>query len=161
MLAKDLYSGTSGPTNEVKAVGVNWIVKAKHVALPIDIMDGISEEYATKDAVSYSTNEILTGGTWIDGKPIYRIVLDSTTAISSGAVSIDVASLHIESLVRMDGFFRVTGSPRYAKFPLQMYVHSSGNGMYLTMDEGNTKLLGNIDYSATQGYQIILEYTKA
>ena len=38
-------------TTEVKAVGVNWIVKAKHVALPIDIMDGISEEYATKDYV--------------------------------------------------------------------------------------------------------------
>ena len=119
------------------------------------------ESEGVADCLSYSTTEQPTGGTWIDGKPIYRIVLDSTTAISTGDVSIDVASLHIESLVRMDGFFRVTGSPRYAKFPLQMYVHSSGNGMYLTMDDGNTKLLGNIDYSATQGYQIILEYTKA
>lgn len=129
-----------------------------------EVTDGVMNPVtsnAVADCLSYSTTEQPTGGTWIDGKPIYRIVLDSTTAISSGAVSIDVASLHIESLVRMDGFFRVTGSPRYAKFPLQMYVHSSGNGMYLTMDEGNTKLLGNIDYSATQGYQIILEYTKA
>lgn len=48
-------NGRSGATTEVKAVGVNWIVKAKHVALPIDIMDGISEEYATKDYVTDAT----------------------------------------------------------------------------------------------------------
>ena len=47
-------------TTEVKAVGVNWIVKAKHVALPIDIMDGISEEYATKDYVDAQTTEVST-----------------------------------------------------------------------------------------------------
>ena len=47
----DSVNNAGDATNEVKAVGVNWIVKAKHVALPIDIMDGISEEYATKDYV--------------------------------------------------------------------------------------------------------------
>ncbi len=40
-----------GDTTEVKSVGVNYFVKAKHVALPIDIMDAISEEYATKEYV--------------------------------------------------------------------------------------------------------------
>lgn len=43
------YEG--GATAEVKSVGVNYFVKAKHVALPIDIMDAISEEYVSKDRV--------------------------------------------------------------------------------------------------------------
>lgn len=31
-----------------------------------------------QDASSYSTTETLTGGTWIDGKPIYRKVIEVT-----------------------------------------------------------------------------------
>ena len=42
-------SGRYGATTEVKSVGVNYFVKAKHVALPIDIMDAISEEYVSND----------------------------------------------------------------------------------------------------------------
>lgn len=42
-------SGRSGNTTEVKSVGVNYFIKAKHVALPIDIMDAISEEYVSND----------------------------------------------------------------------------------------------------------------
>lgn len=49
--ASDISSGRHGDTTEVKSVGVNYFVKAKHVALPIDIMDAISEEYATKEYV--------------------------------------------------------------------------------------------------------------
>ena len=41
----------SGNTTEVKSVGVNYFIKAKHVALPIDIMDAVSEVYATKEYV--------------------------------------------------------------------------------------------------------------
>lgn len=40
--------GRYGATTEVKSVGVNYFIKAKHVALPIDIMDAVSEIYATK-----------------------------------------------------------------------------------------------------------------
>jgi hypothetical protein len=34
---------------------------------------------------SYSTTETLTGGTWIDGKPIYRKVIQGTTSATVGA----------------------------------------------------------------------------
>ena len=38
------------------------------------------------DANSYSTDEIKTGGTWIDGKPIYRKVIN-LDFVNSGGVS--------------------------------------------------------------------------
>lgn len=34
-------SGRTGNTTEVKAIGVNYIIKAKHVAMPTDFMDAI------------------------------------------------------------------------------------------------------------------------
>ena len=40
-------TGRSGPTTEVKAVGVVWAVKAKHVSLPLDIREQV-EQYKTE-----------------------------------------------------------------------------------------------------------------
>ena len=37
---------------------------------------------------SYFTDEIDTGMKWIDGKPIYRKVIETTTALSEGQTSI-------------------------------------------------------------------------
>ena len=48
-------------------------------AKPVDVVEKGNMHAVTSNAVadslSYSTNEILTGGKWIDGKPIYRITL--------------------------------------------------------------------------------------
>ena len=41
------------------------------------VKDYVEEQIA--DAQSYSTEETLTGGTWIDGKPIYRKVILNPT----------------------------------------------------------------------------------
>lgn len=58
----NVINGRSGNTTEVKSVGVNYFIKAKHVALPIDIMDAISEEYATKEYVN-DVKEVFTSCT--------------------------------------------------------------------------------------------------
>lgn len=72
------YEG--GATNEVKSVGVNYFIKAKHVALPIDIMDAISEEYATKE---YVKNRV----------PDYSVQLNTTSLVSFTAPKDCVANI--------------------------------------------------------------------
>ena len=67
-------TGYGYSTNEVKAVGVNYIIKAKQVAMPADIQSAIEEQN------SYSTEETYTGKRWIDGKKIYRRVYKCTAA---------------------------------------------------------------------------------
>ena len=71
-------TGRKGNTTEVKAFGVNYIIKAKFVALPIDIMDAVSEEYATKEEANrffpdYSQPIALptTGTTWTATEDCY------------------------------------------------------------------------------------------
>ena len=55
----------------------------------------------------YSTNEIVIGK-WIDGKPIYRKVLNLTSpSILNTNVSIaNLTSLNIESLIKLEGFLK-------------------------------------------------------
>lgn len=65
----------TGVTNEVKAVGVNYIIKAKQIAVPTDIQSAIEEQN------SYSTEETYTGKRWIDGKPIYRKVVEKIVSL--------------------------------------------------------------------------------
>lgn len=74
----NVQTGRKGATTEVKAVGVNYLIKARQVALPIDLQQQVVE------ANEYSTTETIVGK-WIDGKPIYRIVLLTTSAMSGGA----------------------------------------------------------------------------
>lgn len=50
------------------------ILKAKSTGAPTDIIEGVASAIN-----SYSTEETLTGGTWIDGKPIYRKVISVNT----------------------------------------------------------------------------------
>ena len=70
-------AGRSGTTTHGKQKGVNYLIKAATI--------GISDVSinAVKTALSYSTEETLTGGTWIDGKPIYRRVFNWTTSVGS------------------------------------------------------------------------------
>ena len=58
-------SGRKGATTEVKALGCHYYIKAKNVGVPADFIKEVSK------LNSYSTDEINTGRTWIDGKPIY------------------------------------------------------------------------------------------
>ena len=69
----------SGTTTHGKQKGVTYIIKAFHTNEGVDSKNEVSDpiiEYvdnAIAGIKDYSTEETLTGGKWIDGKPIYRI----------------------------------------------------------------------------------------
>lgn len=64
-------TGRSGTTTHGKQLGVNYIIKAKQVALPTDFASAVGDIAVDKN--TYSTSETIVGK-WIDGKPIYRVV---------------------------------------------------------------------------------------
>ncbi len=90
-LATDNYgcTYTSRPTN----TSVNYIIKMKPVAFPSDVLTQMG------DALSYSTAEKLTGGRWIDGKPIYKkTILTDSSSKELGTIS------DIDTVVDMRGY---------------------------------------------------------
>ena len=67
------------PTN----TSVLWCIKAtsSYVSDTENTLFNQIKDYVDQGQ-SYSTTETLTGGTWIDGKPIYRITLQTTSSIA-------------------------------------------------------------------------------
>ena len=61
----DIVVGRHGATTEVKAVGANYIIKAKQVAVPADFMDAINNVLKVSEPVSATNTEYTTNGSII------------------------------------------------------------------------------------------------
>ena len=77
----------------------------KKLLLRVNKLENTSSDkliYAQRSYVdranSYTINETLTGGTWIDGKPIYRKVIQFT--LLDGVFESDLTSLNIEHCLK-------------------------------------------------------------
>lgn len=111
---------------------------------------------AVANALSYSTIEVLTGGTWIDGKPIYRkVVTGSATVSAGGTTSLAPYSefSNIGQLIKLEGFVHPSST-----FWLPM--NCSTERIFIT-DTTYHGLIYNSNAARTNvPYIIILEYTK-
>ena len=143
---------TTSPINV--RLGTTTHGKQKAVYVYIKATSGLAENQQdnvlrdVKDYVdnsnSYSTEEIKTGGTWIDGKPIYRIILTNTENIVGdqqqwGGLQSTIASLSIDNCIECKGI--TTNGFRHMQF------------LY---DEGFIAYYSGISV----GSKIIMEYTK-
>ena len=58
----DVTNARTGKTTEVKSVGVNYIIKAKQVAVPADFIDAIDDVLNVSTPVSATNTEYITNG---------------------------------------------------------------------------------------------------
>lgn len=135
-----------------KQVGVNYIIKAKESGVPADVTENVRD--VVSEMESYSTAEIDTGKTWIDGKRIYRKVyagLTITTA-TSGWIATNIDASDIDCIIHSE-MVGYDSSVPYTENEIEC------NGMVAV-----NKNTHNIDI-ITVGYivtvkEIVLEYTK-
>lgn len=110
-----------------------------------------------KNTKIFSTNEELTGETWIDGRPIYRKVITTTVNANSSAV-IDLSSLNkYEGWIDQGNTFTHydgTSSSSAAVF----YANSSDYGLCYLNSVGNLSIVNQNSRART--FFITLKYTK-
>ena len=127
----NVSNARTGTTTHGKQKGVNWIIKAisSTDTQPIPSTDiqtieqyfdnGIQRvEQDIQAAQSYSTTETLTGGKWIDGKPIYRKVFKITSAIAGatwgwGGLSSSIFA-DVDTLIECKGTLIDNGTYSYS-----------------------------------------------
>lgn len=102
---------------------------------------------AVANSMSYSTSEVNTGKKWIDGKPIYRKVIDLAEAItvSNAWTSISVSISGISKITYSYGLSRYLNGGFEYSLPIFVNIASS------------LQVLSPIDVSLKT---LILEYTK-
>lgn len=97
---------------------------------------------------NYSTTETKIG-TWIDGKPVYRIVIEYTTTSQANlGYNIDVSSLNIETMIKAEGVGNNTAL--------------LSDTQAILMNSSKTKVTIYFNNSSATSYNghIILKYTK-
>lgn len=104
---------------------------------------------------NYSKDEILTGGIWIDGKPIYRKVVEINVTTTGSRVDNIAVLPEVDTLVDIYGCIK-RGGTSTARFPISLW-YSSSNYHDIWM-ETPTSLSCKTSH-AISGH-IVLEYTK-
>lgn len=116
---------------------------------------------AVKEANKYSTEETFTGKYWIDGKPIYRKVINVDSL--PNAVRMDVPlNTNYDKIITVRGMAYANnttfGTDTFLPIPIPNETDISSS-MKCFVQDGNLRIDVGSDRSAYSGY-FILEYTK-
>lgn len=116
---------------------------------------------------SYSTEETLTGGTWIDGKPIYRKVLTGLGNTGDGYTQVDING-GTAQICKFDGYYSYAAINPAIPFntPISALIGFTNK---FTLSPRQTTIMDGIElviFKETEftdfnyGYTLIVEYTK-
>ena len=112
---------------------------------------------AVSQSLSYSTTEQKTGGVWIDGKPIYRKVVDF------GNLPNATEKLVAHNISNIDKYTHIYGvalnSSNENTYPLPFGYPSSNNSIGLIANLTNVRINTVVNLSPLYAY-VVLEYTK-
>ena len=136
-----------GATTEVKAVGVNYLIKAKQIALPIDLQQQVVE------ANEYSTTETIVGK-WIDGKPIYRKVFYNDNWTDD--FSYDANALNIDEVTSLKAMWNRAGNWFEAPYAGAGGFYST---LYYNTSSKKINFEANVSHAGATN-RTIIEYTK-
>lgn len=117
----------------------------------------IDKEFGSGGSINYSTEEVSTGGKWIDKKPIYQCVFQGSLDASTTA---DIATnIGFETVIRLEGFLSYTSSAGVLiQRPLNYFNSTSLHSRLYTGDGDGGKIQA---YSTQAGNVfVIMEYTK-
>lgn len=113
----------------------------------------VTEQLNNQEPLVYSLDEVLTGKTWIDGKPIYRKIIQTSI---DAELDIDLTPLDINQFLPTSNFFYKVDNGETLSPYLPLPVGDSGD-YSITINTNNIKLktlaMGIMFYS-------IIEYTK-
>ena len=132
---------------------------------PVDVVESGNMHAVTSNAVaknlSYSTEEVKTGGTWIDGKPIYRkVIVRDISGSLSGLVSIDIGIANINTPIRVVfGRATVPGTDNGVTIPSQ-YDSTTFIQLGAFRTEGVQLYAGSTNWTPFTRITLCLEYTK-
>ena len=104
----------------------------------------------------YSTTEQLTGDVWIDGKPIYRKVINIGTLPNATTKSVAHGISNLETVIDIKGFYK-----EGTVYIPNVYVvpGTLSNGVRTYISGGNVNVSAGINRTGYSGY-VIIEYTK-
>lgn len=151
----EVYVGAEEPTTGEKV----WFNKNKN-SIYVRNSNGVYEEFTKKSEEVYSTEEQIIG-TWIDGKPLYRKVINAKPTISNSSyqtISIKHNISDLKNVYKCNAFLHNTGNTQTYILP----VETSATQAIGISEINSTNIIMYSKNDTWSGWiaEIILEYTK-
>lgn len=127
-----------------------YIKNANGEIVPLNDLQSIRNYIDAKN--SYSTTETLTGGTWIDGKPIYRKAYNFNKMLSVGPnfYTMNVGQANFDTLIKTYYIGRRSNMTDIMTAYFPTWTANNYDGFKISVNDGEVMF---VDY-------IIFEYTK-
>lgn len=160
-----VYEDLADAESDLANLAENQIIAThdtgSELSAPVDTVQSGNMHAVTSNAVaeslSYSTTEQATGGKWIDGKPIYRKVIDCGTLPNGTTKTIANAFSNVDTIIQIKGVAQSTGYT--LPIPYNDIVANNGGLRVFILDKKDIELGTGTNFSAYTGI-LIVEYTK-
>jgi hypothetical protein len=121
----------------------------------IEEFDYVQKKYVDKKQ-THSTTEVKTGGTWINGKPIYRKTVVYDTIPSNGEIDITVDFKDVEMIV---------SNQMFTEWHSRDIVFSGNQWrgqIFITLQNDRVQMedANSVDFSQIDSFTLTMEYTK-
>ena len=107
----------------------------------------------------YSAEEVNTGNVWLDGKPIYRACVSTTTSLSNAIGTVATLPSAVQTPISLNAFVKFPGDGGWRSVPTS--YHGSLNWSVLVYIAGNEVNMGfGSAWAGEKQAVVIAEYTK-
>lgn len=161
------YDSSTGELINIASGSRTWIgTKAAYDAakqagtLPLNALICITDD--EEDYCHYSTEETKTGNYWIDGKPIYRKVLEGTLPTTAGTYAITHNISNISQVINQYGMTVAGADGGFRELDFSYFGSSTWTSDIYTTNAYTFVQCGT-DFATCHGNKkiyIVLEYTK-
>lgn len=128
--------------------------------MPNNCMVCITDDAAGEEAWQYSTNETRTGKTWIDGKPIYRKVIDCGALPDATSKSISAGVPDLDTLIEIRGMAYSSSTVLVIPY-IDPHALTQGVQMYYSKTTQSVVIGTSDSFSTLYTKSIaVMEYTK-
>ena len=159
--------GSQAHNNMQPYIALNYIIKAKQSVgivgtVTSDINDtndnAVPNAKTVKDYVEevYSTSEVKTNKVWIDGKPIYRRVINSTCPSNSSTWTTISSNLNADEILSYTGYIEFSTSEH------KLLANGTSQLTYFQLNKNSNELqiVTKDDGFFGKPIKVIIEYTK-
>lgn len=112
------------------------------------------------DSEVYSTDEVKTNKVWIDGKPIYRKVIQFTTTIQGANMFSMAHNISNADYIYVEKFYMSNQDSICYEVPLVGYAGNTTDKAYSYIDRNNLYVYSTGGWNTAWVKNVIIEYTK-
>lgn len=116
-------------------------------------------DFSTIGALNYSTSEAATGGTWVDGKPIYKKTINMGALPNAADKTVAHGITNLGMVVKLEGV--ATNGTYYYNLPLVYQGSDSNYNVELYATSTAVGVKANTNRSMFTSSYITIYYTKS